>query len=136
MNVKRLYEIYARNNNLELNEADFQKFQQKLGSKLTKLGKSLSSPTISKFGQKMSTNRLPYNVGAKLDRSFNTQGYQHRKATVQKYSNSKKVVDNITKLINMWNSTMNIKYKTVRPETIDQFNKDLEVLINKYMDKL
>jgi hypothetical protein len=133
---RRLYELYAKHNNQPVNEVDFQKFQQKFGSSLSKLGKSISSPTVSKFGQKMSMNKLPYNVGAKLDKTFNTQGYQDRKSRVQKYNNSNKVVENLKRLISMWNATMDIKYKTVNPRTIEDFSKDLDQLVQKYINKL
>jgi len=136
MTIRNLYEAYARKQKQPINEADFQKFQRKIGSALNKVGKGIGSSDISKFGQKMSMNQLQYNVGAKLDKKFNTQGYQQRKSVVGKYSNSKRVVDNLKKLIKIWNATMDKKYNVVNPMDIDNFNKDLEKLIEKYITKL
>lgn len=136
MTIRDLYELHARKQKQTVNEVDFQKFQRKIGSILNKTGKGIGSSSISKFGQKMSMNQLPYNVGAKLDKKFDTQGYQQRKAVVGKYSNSKQVVDNLKKLINMWNATMDKKYNVANPMDIVNFNKDLEKLIEKYITKL
>ena len=136
MNIRNIYATRAKRQNQEINEVDFQKFQQKFGSTLSKIGKSISSPKVSQMGHKLATNKMSYNVGSKLDRAFNTQGYQHRKATVQKYNNSNRVVENLKRLVKMWNATMDVKYKAVNPMTIDEFNKDLEELISKYLNKL
>jgi len=136
MTIRDLYEAHARQQKQPINEADFQKFQRKFGSALNKVGKGIGSSGISKLGQKMSMNQLPYNVGSKLDKKFNTQGYQQRKAVVGKYSNSKQVVDNLKKLIQIWNATMEKKYNVVNPMDINNFNKDLEKLIEKYINKL
>lgn len=118
----------------KLDEIDFKKLQQKLGKGIRKTGEFFGNEKLSGFGKDVAKGKGGY--GAKLDKTFNTQGYQDRENSLHKRNNSKKVVKNLKDLIEIWNFAMDSRYKELNPNIINEFNGDLEKLIAKYRNIL
>lgn len=122
------------NSSEPISEIDFRKLQQKIGTKIKKLGSHLVDPSLSDYGASMQKNG---NFGKKLDKVFNTSGHQARQASSNYDKNVKEIFQNLESFLKMWRvGRKKIDAGEVSPETVESLNSDLKNLIQKYVTKL